>query len=190
MDEMTGGAPRLKARLAGFFYALTIVTGSLALFFAARGLGGYEDASNLVAAACYVIVTLLFFGLFKPVDRRLSLIAACFSLAGCALSALRVFGLSPTGISPLVFFGAYCLLIGYLILRSTFLPGVLGALMVFGGLGWLTFLSPTLAGHLKPYNMLPGILGEGALTVWLLAKGVDVERWRAEASAQRALASH
>jgi hypothetical protein len=34
---------------------------------------------------------------------------------GCAFGALAIFDISPGGISPLVFFGAYCLLIGYLI---------------------------------------------------------------------------
>jgi hypothetical protein len=34
-------------------------------------------------------------------------------------------------------------------------------------LGWLTFLSPPLANSMSPYNLAPGILGEGALTLWL-----------------------
>jgi hypothetical protein len=83
----------------------------------------------------------------------------------------------------LVFFGCYCLLIGYLIFRSTFLPRILGALMAFGGLGWLTFLSPPIASHLSPYNMFPGVLGEGALTLWLLVVGVNVAKWKEQASA-------
>jgi hypothetical protein len=83
----------------------------------------------------------------------------------------------------LVFFGLQCLLIGYLILRSTFLLRILGALMVFAGLGWLTFLSPPLAKSLSPYNMLPGGLGELSLTLWLLVLGVNVQRWKEQASA-------
>ena len=81
----------------------------------------------------------------------------------------------------MVFFGFYCLLIGYLIFRSTFLPRILGVLMAFAGLGWLTFLSPMLANHLSPYIFAPGILGEGALTLWLLAMGVNAERWNEQA---------
>ena len=34
-----------------------------------------------------------------------------------------------------VFFGYHCLLISYHILRSTFLPQIIGALMVLAGLG-------------------------------------------------------
>ena len=80
--------------------------------------------------------------------------------------------------NPLVFFGCYCLVIGYLIIRSTFLPRLLGALMAIGGLGWLTFASSALSTSLSPYNMLPGVLGETALTVWLLVAGVNVQRWK------------
>lgn len=75
-------------------------------------------------------------------------------------------------------FGVYCLLIGYLIVRSTFLPRILGVLMAFASLGWLTFLSPSLAHSLYPYNLTPGIIGEGALTLWLLMVGVTVPRAR------------
>ena len=83
----------------------------------------------------------------------------------------------------LVFFGFYCILIGYLIFRSLFLPRILGALMVFAGLGWLTFLSPPLANHLSPYILAPGLLGEGSLTLWLLVIGVNAQRWKEQAGA-------
>lgn len=57
----------------------------------------------------------------RPVNRSLSLLAAFFSLVGCAIGVLNLFHLAPFRISPLVFFGFYCLLIGYLIFKSTFL---------------------------------------------------------------------
>jgi Domain of unknown function (DUF4386) len=184
-EHVKEASPRLKARMAGVFYLLTIITGAFAAFLSGK-LVGYSEAVNLVASACYVVVTLLFYGLFKPVDASLSLIAAVFSLVGCVLGALDTFHLVPppiSSINTLVFFGVYCLLIGYLIFRSTFLPRILAVLMAIGGLGWLTFVSSTLANALSPYNLAPGILGEGALTVWLLAKGVDAQRWHEQARA-------
>jgi hypothetical protein len=90
----------------------------------------------------------------------------------------------------LVFFGLHCLGVGYLILRSTFLPRLVGALMVFAGLGWLTFLSPPLANSLAPFNMLPGGIGELSLTLWLLIRGLNVPRWREQASAAAAAGNY
>lgn len=186
MTEPVGEAsPRLKARIAGVFYLLTILTGAFGAFASAKFLP-FADAASLAATACYIVVTLLFYRLFEPVDSSLSLIAAVFSLTGCALGALSVFHLVPRyikSVNPLVCFGIYFVLIGYLIFQSSFLPRVLGGLMVFGGLGWLTFASPELADYLSPYNLAAGILGEGALTVWLLAKGVNAQRWQERASA-------
>jgi hypothetical protein len=125
------------------------------------------SAAGLIAGLFYIAVTLLFYDLFKPVNRRLSLLAASVSLLGIAVGPVLK-------VNPLPFFGVYCLLIGYLIFRSTFLPRTLGVLMAFAGVGWLTFLSPPLAKSLYPYNLAPGILGEGSLTLWLLVVGVNV----------------
>ena len=83
----------------------------------------------------------------------------------------------------LVFFGLHCLGVGVLILRSTFLPRFIGALMVLAGFGWLTFLFPPLAKSLAPFNMIPGGIGELSLTLWLLVRGVNVQRWKEQASA-------
>jgi hypothetical protein len=179
MKRTAEASPRLKVRLAGVFYLLTFVTGGVALV--VRGRVGL--VAGLIAGACYIAVTLLFYDIFKPVNRGLSLLAAFVSLVGCASGPLGRFHLVPFHINSLVFFGFYCLLIGYLIFRSTFLPRILGVLMAFGGLGWLTFLSPPLADHLSPYIYAPGILAEGALTLWLLVTGVNVQRWKEQAGA-------
>jgi hypothetical protein len=180
MTERTADfSPETKARIAGAFYLLNILTGASALA-AAEPL---RSAILLASTVCYIVVTVLFYGLFRAVSRNLSALAAAFSLVGCALSILGFFHIDLFHMNPLVFFGCYCLVIGYLILRSTFLPRILGALMALGGLGWLTFAAPALSAHLSPYNMLPGILGETVLTLWLLVAGVNGQRWKAQASA-------
>ena len=50
--------------------------------------------------------------------------------------------------------------------------------MAFAGLGWLTFLSPPLASRLSPYNLVLGFVAELLLMLWLLVRGVNVQRWR------------
>jgi hypothetical protein len=86
----------------------------------------------------------------------------------------------------LVFFGVHALLTGYLMLRSTFFPRILGALSVLGGLGWLTFLSPPLGNRLFPYVAALGLLGALSLVLWLLVVGVNERRWKEQASAAAA----
>src|SRR3989442_3837814 len=164
MERIAEASPRLKARIAGVFYLLTFLTGGVALF--VRGRLGL--VAGLIAGACYIAVTLLFYDIFKPVNRSLSLLAAFFSLVGCAIGPLSLFHLTPSHINSLVFFGFYCLLIGYLIFWSTFLPRILAVLMAFAGFGRLTFLPPPLPNHLSPYIFAPRILGEGSLTLRLL----------------------
>jgi uncharacterized protein DUF4386 len=181
MKSIAEASPHSKARIAGVFYLLTFVTGVFALV----SVSG-RFVANLVATVCYLVVTLLFYDIFKPVSRSLSLFAAFVSIVGLAVGSLSLFHLPTLPINNLVFFGLYCLLIGYLIFRSTFLPRILGALMAFGGLGWLTFLWPPLASYLSPYNLAPGMLGEGVLTLWLLVMGVNAERWKEQASAAHA----
>ena len=89
------------------------------------------------------------------------------------------------GIS-LIFFGFECLVLAVLIYRSGYLPKTIGVLMGVAGVCYLgnmfaLILSPSLADFLFPVAMLPVLLGEGSLALWLLVKGVDVPRWRARA---------
>jgi hypothetical protein len=172
-----------RARVTGAVYLLYFLTAIFAQVLVGRTLVIYSDTANLIATACYVAVVLLFYDMFKPVSKALSLWAALFGLAGCAITTLGVFHRAPFHVSPLLFFGPYCLMIGYLILRSTFLPRTLGILMMLAGLGWLAFLLPLLANHLSIYIKVLGILAEGALMLWLLVLGVNVQRWKKQASA-------
>ena len=82
----------------------------------------------------------------------------------------------------LIFFGVQCLLVGYLIRKSGYLPAVLGVGMQVVGACYLInsfamFMSPPLQNVLFPAILLPCLVGESAMCLWLLIKGVDVEKW-------------
>jgi len=88
----------------------------------------------------------------------------------------------------LLFFGTHCLLIGYLIYRSKFLPRILGALMGITGLCYLSnsfanILTPAFAANLFTYLMPLGFPGELSLTLWFLVIGVNVQRWKEQSRA-------
>ena len=221
MIERIGEAPRRTvARIAGVLYLLDILTSLLGDSLAGRthvvpgnaaasiiardALLRLGVAANLFATACYAAVTVLFYALFKVVNRNLARLVMVTSLTALAiwtsgsLSELAATLVPPGGDASrpragqqglvllawnarasdlgLVVFGAYCLLIGYLIVKSTFLPRVLGILMTLGGMGLLTYLSPPLASDLYPYNAAPALVGETSLMLWLLVKGVTVRK--------------
>ena len=177
MKRIAEASPRFKARIAGVLSLLSLLAAVFGEFFVRR----LEFAGDLIAVSGMVAVTLLLYDIFKPVNRGLSLLAASFNLVGLTFGALRW---NPRGVDITVVFGGFsCLLIGYLIFRSNFLPRILGALMAFAGLGWVTYLSPILAHHLSPYNLALGLLGQESVMLWLLVMGVKAERWKEQASA-------
>jgi hypothetical protein len=185
MTQGIGAAsPGSRARMTGVVYLLYFLTAILAQMLAGRKMDVADDAVNVVANALYIVLTLLFYFMFKPVSRMLSSVAALFSVAGCVIALLGIFHVAPAHLNPLWFFGPYCILIGTLILRSTFLPRLLGGLMALAGLGWMAFLSPALARHMAvPIEGL-GIVAEASLMLWLLIKGVNEEGWKQQGDAR------
>lgn len=83
----------------------------------------------------------------------------------------------------LVFFGVWCVLMGYLIFRSHFLPRVLGGLLAIAGVGWIIYLSPPIANRIFPFIAAASALGEIPLELWLIVVGVNDQRWREQALA-------
>ncbi len=78
----------------------------------------------------------------------------------------------------LVFFGFYCLLVGYVIYKSKFLPTILGILYALSGVCYLVnsfsmFLSKGFENPLFVYLAIPIFIGELSLCLWLLIKGID-----------------
>jgi len=230
---------RFKARIAGVFYLLIIVAALFAEVFvrgrlvvsgnaaataanilAHKGLYRLGGAADLFTFSCDAVVAFIFYELFRPVSRSLSLFAAAIRLMYVAivgintlnhfapliflggaqfLAAFRTDQLQALALVSLrfhalgyniglVFFGFHCLLIGYLILRSTFLPRIIGALMAVAGLCYVTnsflnFLVPAFAARLFPLILLPGGVSELSLCLWLLVAGVNAQRWKEQVSA-------
>ncbi|HEX4630890.1 MAG TPA: DUF4386 domain-containing protein [Chthoniobacterales bacterium] len=90
----------------------------------------------------------------------------------------------------MAFFGLHVFSIGYLIRKSTFLPRILGTLLFVAGACYLAssfanFLSLPFRVSLTPFVALGGLVGEGSLTAWLLAKGINVPRWNEQAAANQ-----
>jgi hypothetical protein len=176
------------ARMTGavwLLYFLTAIPGQ-ALLTRSREVG---IALSVVSTICYVALTALLFALLEPVDRTTALVAAFIALTGCALTAVSTLlqtapstelvdlGKRAVGMS-FAFFGAFMVVSGVLIVRSTFLPQLFGAWFVVAGLAWMTVLVPPIFGALQIGIMPFGGLAEVALMLWLLIRGIDVARWQ------------
>jgi hypothetical protein len=74
-------------------------------------------------------------------------------------------------------------MIGYLVFKSTFLPRILGVLLILAGLGWLAFLLPQVTRNLPTCIEALGIFAEASLMIWLIVMGVNVQRWKEQAGA-------
>jgi hypothetical protein len=235
MEQIAEASPRPNSRTIGVVYVLYFLTAFFGAFLT-KGLVVPSDAAatansilahgalyrsgfavGLIANAIYIAVTALFYRLFEPVNRSMSLLAAFFSLVGCAiqicggvlqlaplvilgdsqlLSAFKVEQLQAAALLclklysqafsiALVLFALYDLLVGYLIFKSTFLPRILGVLLMLAGVGWLTFVWAPLATVLSSYVLPLGALAEILLMLWLLVKGVNVSAWQERVNARQ-----
>jgi hypothetical protein len=167
------------ARITGMVYLLYFVAAISAQLLIDKGFVATGNALNLLGDALYITVTLLFYRLFRPVNQKLSLLAALFSFAGCAVTVMAQIHLDSLQLSPLIFFGPFCLLIGYLIFRSIFLPRFLGILLMLAGAAWIIYIIPGLPKMLLVPIQVLGILAEAFLMLWLIAIGIKPEKWPA-----------
>lgn len=181
IEQNREAPPGPRARMTGALYLLYFLTAILGLLLVSRGFAVSGYVTNILSTLCYLVVTFLFYGLFKPVNGRLSLLAALLSLGGCIVMSLGLFHVN-SSLNPLLFFGPFCLLIGYLIFRSNFLPRILGVAMALAGVGWLAFLLPALPDLLSNAIKAVGFLAELSLCLWLLVRGVNVQRWKQQAN--------
>jgi len=162
---------RRMARFAGGFYVIAVATAVFAEFVAPGRMG---IAAVVVPITCYTAVTLLLFVILRPVSQPVALGALIFGLVGLAFEALRW---HPLGANiGMVSHGVFCLLIGYLLFRSTLVPRIVGQFMGGAGMMWLFYLDPPFARSLAPWNSFFGLLCEAIPMLWLLIAGAGA--WR------------
>lgn len=80
----------------------------------------------------------------------------------------------------LIFFGLACLVNGYLIFKSGYLPKFIGLLLQLAGVCYLiacfaALFAPAFSNLLTPFILIPPLIGESALCLCLLVKGVRLE---------------
>ncbi|HYR50609.1 MAG TPA: DUF4386 domain-containing protein [Candidatus Eisenbacteria bacterium] len=233
-------SPRRLARIAGALYLIVIVGGAFAIGYVPAAIVVPGDAAatahniqanellyrlgivlHIVTLCCNLPLAVIFYDLFKVVNRRFAWLVVFFTLVGTAVeganlsnqfapltllaggpysTALTSAQLQALAYLPAdsqevsyaintVFFSFYGLALGYLVFRSTFMPRVIGLLLAFGALCYLTYsvaalLSPGFAHRLVPYLQLPSLVGEGSLCLWMLIVGLNVERWKQLAGAE------
>jgi len=96
--------------------------------------------------------------------------------------------------ASLIFFGCFCLVIGALISRSGYIPRLIGVLMQIAGSCYLInsfalLVAPGVANRIFPAILLPALVGESSLCLWLIVRGVDADKWRALTHAPRPAAT-
>ena len=232
MDTVAGASPLRLARIAGALYLINIAGGAFAIGIVqtmlltpdpaatAHNIQTHELlyraglAAHIVVTVTNVPLALIFYELFKTVNRRLALLDAFFILVATAIEAasianqfaplvllnsatyadalpaaqLQALASLPGALSSAsydiytVFFGLDIHCLAYLVLQSRFLPRTIAILLAIDGLAYLIYsfaqiLTPGFAAALVPWIQLPAPLGEGALSLWLLLRGVNTQWW-------------
>jgi hypothetical protein len=104
-------------------------------------------------------------------------------LQGAAYLSIRIFDYGY--MIALAFFGCFCVMMGWLVVRSSFFPRFVGVLLwVEGGLylanSFAHFVAPAVGDRVFPFLAVSGI-AEISFCLSLLVAGVNVQRWREQA---------
>ncbi|MDJ0323670.1 DUF4386 domain-containing protein [Cryobacterium sp. PH31-AA6] len=143
----------------------------------------------ITAAVLDIMVAAALLALLGPVNRAVAMTAASFRVA---YSVVFVVALTQLAIVPglldqpdsvqtslasyhmiwqvgLILFAAHLLLVGYLVIRSGFMPGTLGILITIAGVGYLAdAIGTVLIADYTARISTVTFIGEVALIVWLL----------------------
>lgn len=160
-----------------------------------------------------IVLVWTLFGLTKPIGKKLTFLASFFRFLhviffSMALSRLwRIYGLNFQGNNTLelqsavskalsnfdtlwtiglMFFGVHLCVLGYLAIKSTYIPKVIGILLLLAAIGYIVDGAAKLS--LSSYAeykhifevivILPSVIGEFSFTVWLLIKGFNKNHFK------------
>ncbi|MCH8062496.1 MAG: DUF4386 domain-containing protein [Chloroflexi bacterium] len=168
-------------------------------------------ASWLIVLVADAVVAWALYVLLVPGNRSLSLLAAWFRLVFVAIFSINMLYLLiamqfirgadntqamlflntydfGTNIA-FIFFGIHIFVLGYLIYKSGYIPRILGVFLIVASVGYLidsfaSVLSSSYANNEIAFWLIvavPAIISELSITLWLLIKGVNVERWNERA---------
>ncbi|HWA89747.1 MAG TPA: DUF4386 domain-containing protein [Rhizomicrobium sp.] len=157
--------------LAALFYVL--------LEPVSRGLALIAAFMGLMSAALYAVCELFYFALPHLVATGALGAFPPAEAAALVLLSLKLFNYG-AGMF-LIFYGAAWIIRGALMIASGYFPKLLGGLMILGGLGFVArtltaVLAPQYSSNLMLMLLIPGGV---LLGLWLVARGVDPDKWHA-----------
>lgn len=90
----------------------------------------------------------------------------------------------------LLFFGVHLIILGYLIIKSSYIPNAIGVLLLLAAIGYLVdSTAKLLMSNYNDYSdvfevivIMPSVIGEFSFTVWLIIKGFKRRLFKAQAS--------
>jgi Domain of unknown function (DUF4386) len=163
-------------RRVGIIYLLYFVIAMLGEGLSSSGHAATGTAVAIASYLWYAVLTFALYRLFRPAGGGIMIVAALASWAGCVIGVARMLHLIGSALDPLLFFGTFCLLLGYVLWRPAPVPRAIAALLVAAGIGWIVFSLAHVAA-ITPYVQGLGILAELALMFWLLAFGVRSQNY-------------
>ena len=196
---------RTAARVAGLGFLILVITGSYLFFVLNSTLEGGIPGDAAVTAAknikangllfgiviviilimitCNVVIALALYVLLKPINKDIALLAAVIRFIYATIFAINMVYLfiEPSSFSYVfligqIFYGLHMLVLGYLVFKSSYIPRILGVLLIIGGsVGYLIEVLIYFIFHnylwIASIGIVVAVIAEISLGLWFLLKG-------------------
>ncbi|MCL2679316.1 MAG: DUF4386 domain-containing protein [Dehalococcoidia bacterium] len=156
----------------------------------------FGTVAYIAGYVCFILTANTLGKLFKSTDSRLTLMMRIFVFVGTAIvlvcklvqliavitNAENLMAIYENGNAvAVIFWGLWLLPLGLLILKSNLIPKIIGILLLGACVGNLIdftiyFFAPNTPEAVLNVCYIVGMLGEFGLVLWLLIKGVKVEK--------------